>query len=122
MKSYLFPEYDTPVKVGKVAAVIGAGNVAMDSARCAARLGAEKVYIIYRRTEKEMPARIDEIKRAKEEGIELQLLTHPVKFFGDKDGWVNEAELMRNELGEPDASGRRRCGRCGQCSGGEACG
>lgn len=108
MKSYLFPEYETPIKVGKMVGVIGAGNVAMDSARCALRLGAEKVYIIYRRTEKEMPARIDEIHRAQEEGIKFELLTHAVKFFGDDKGWVNEAELMRNELGAPDSSGRRR--------------
>lgn len=108
MKSYLFPEYDTPIKVGKRAGVIGAGNVAMDSARCALRLGAEEVYIIYRRTENEMPARIDEIHRAKEEGIKFELLTHPIKFFGDENGWVKEAELVRNELGEADSSGRRR--------------
>lgn len=108
MKSYLFPEYETPIKVGKVAAVIGAGNVAMDSARCALRLGAKEVYIIYRRTEKEMPARLDEIHRAKEEGIKFELLTHPIKFFGDETGWVKEAELLKNELGEPDSSGRRR--------------
>jgi len=108
MKSYLFPEYDTPIKVGKTVAVIGAGNVAMDSARSALRLGAKEVYIIYRRTEVEMPARIDEIHRAKEEGIKFELLTHPVKFFGDENGWVKEAELMRNSLGEPDSSGRPR--------------
>ncbi|MDP3791268.1 MAG: NADPH-dependent glutamate synthase [Candidatus Omnitrophota bacterium] len=108
MKSYLFPEYETPVKVGDIAAVVGAGNVAMDSARCALRLGAKEVYIIYRRTEKEMPARIDEIHRAKEEGIKFELLTHPVKFSGDDNGWVKETQLMRNELGEPDASSRRR--------------
>ena len=108
MKAYLFPEYDTPIKVGKTVAVIGAGNVAMDSARSALRLGAREVYIIYRRTETEMPARIDEIHRAKEEGIKFELLTHPVKFFGDENGWVKEAELMRNSLGEPDSSGRRR--------------
>ena len=108
MKSYLFPEYDTPIKVGKRAGVIGAGNVAMDSARCALRLGAEEVTIIYRRTEKEMPARIDEIHRAKDEGIRFELLTHPIKFFGDENGWLKEAELMRNQLGEPDSSGRRR--------------
>ena len=82
--------------------------LAMDSARCAARLGAEKVYIIYRRTEKEMPARIDEIRRAGEEGIEFQLLTHPLKFFGDENGWVKEMELMKNKLGAPDSSGRRK--------------
>jgi len=108
MKSYLFPEYDTPIKVGHTVAVIGAGNVAMDSARSALRLGAEQVYITYRRTQTEMPARIDEIHRAKEEGIKFELLTHPVKFFGDENGWVKEAELMRNSLGEPDSSGRPR--------------
>ena len=108
MKAYLFPEYDTPIKVGRNVAVIGAGNVAMDSARCALRLGAEKVYIIYRRTEAEMPARIDEIKRAKEEGVRFELLTNPTKFFGNENGWVKEAQLIRNQLGEPDSSGRRR--------------
>ena len=108
MKSYLFPEYDTPIKVGKAVGVIGAGNVAMDSARCALRLGAESVSIIYRRTEHEMPARIDEIHHAKEEGIKFELLTHATKFIGDEKGWLKEAVLMRNELGEPDSSGRRR--------------
>jgi len=108
MKAYLFPEYDTPIKVGERAGVIGAGNVAMDSARCALRLGAKEVYIIYRRTEVEMPARIDEIHRAKEEGIKFELLTHPIRFFGDENGWVKEAELLRNRLGEPDSSGRRK--------------
>ena len=108
MKSYLFPEYDTPIRVGKNAGVIGAGNVAMDSARCALRLGAGSVSIIYRRTEKEMPARFEEIHRAKEEGIKFELLTHAIKFTGDKKGWVKEVVLMRNELGSPDASGRRR--------------
>ena len=108
MKSYLFPEYDTPIRVGHTVGVIGAGNVAMDSARCALRLGAKEVYIIYRRTEKEMPARRDEIRRAGEEGIKFELLTHATKFIGDENGWVREAELMRNELGAPDASGRRR--------------
>lgn len=108
MKAYLFPEYDTPIKVGKRVAVIGAGNVAMDSARCALRLGAKEVSIIYRRTEKEMPARIDEIHRAKEEGIRFELLTNPTRFFGDENGWVREAELRKHKLGEPDLSGRRR--------------
>ncbi|MFA5500138.1 MAG: NADPH-dependent glutamate synthase [Candidatus Omnitrophota bacterium] len=108
MKAYLFPEYETPIKIGDVTAVIGAGNVAMDSARCALRLGAKEVHIIYRRTDKEMPARRDEIHRAMEEGIKFDLLTHPVKFFGDEQGCVKEAELMKNELGEPDSSGRRR--------------
>ena len=108
MKAYLFPEYDTPIKVGMRVGVIGAGNVAMDSARCALRLGAKDVRIIYRRTEGEMPERIDEIKRAKEEGIRFELLTNPTKFFGDESGWVKEAELLRNKLGEPDSSGRPR--------------
>jgi len=108
MKSYLFPQYDTPIKVGERVGVIGAGNVAMDSARCSLRLGAKEVYIIYRRSEEEMPARIDEIHRAKEEGIRFELLTNPTKFFGDENGWVREAELLRNKLGEPDSSGRRR--------------
>jgi len=108
MKSYLFPEYDTPIRVGERVAVIGAGNVAMDSARSALRLGAKDVYIIYRRTEEEMPARIDEIRRAKEEGIRFELLTNPTKFLGNADGWVNEVELLKNKLGEPDSSGRRR--------------
>ena len=108
MKSYLFPEYDTPIRIGKIVGVIGAGNVAMDSARCALRLGAKEVYIIYRRTEKEMPARRDEIHRAAEEGVKFEILTHAIKFIGDEKGWVKEARLMRNELGTPDASGRRR--------------
>jgi len=108
MKAYLFPEYDTPVRVGQRVGVIGAGNVAMDSARCAKRLGAREVFIIYRRTEGEMPARIEEIKRAKEEGIIFELLTNPLKFFGDEKGWLTEAECIRNRLGEPDSSGRRR--------------
>ncbi len=108
MKAYLFPEYDTPIKVGCSVAVIGAGNVAIDSARCALRLGAKEASIIYRRTELEMPARMDEIKHAKEEGVKFELLTHPVKFLGDGSGWVKEAVLLRNELGEPDSSGRRR--------------
>jgi len=108
MKSYLFPEYDTPIKCGERVAVVGAGNVAMDSARCALRLGAKEVYIVYRRSEQEMPARMEEIIRAKEEGIRFELLTNPTKLFGDEKGWVKEAELLRNQLGEPDASGRRR--------------
>jgi len=108
MKAYLFPEYDTPIKVGRRVGVIGAGNVAMDSARCALRLGAEEVYIIYRRSEEEMPARIDEIHRAKEEGVKFELLTNPLKFLSDENGWVKETRLIRNKLGEPDSSGRRR--------------
>ncbi len=108
MKAYLFPEYDTPVKVGERVGVIGAGNVAMDSARCAKRLGAKEVSIIYRRTEAEMPARAEEISRAKEEGILFELLTNPLRFFGDEKGALKEAECIRNRLGEPDSSGRRR--------------
>ncbi len=108
MKSYLFPEYDTPVKVGERVGVIGAGNVTMDSARCAKRLGAKEVYIIYRRSEQEMPARIEEIERAKEEGIIFELLTNPIRFFGDESGWLKKAQCIRNRLGEPVSSGRRR--------------
>lgn len=108
MKAYKFPEYDTPIKVGKKVAVVGAGNVAMDSARSALRLGAEHVYIVYRRAEEEMPARLDEIHHAKEEGIEFHLLTTPVKIIGDATGEVKKLLCIKNELGEPDDSGRRR--------------
>ena len=108
MKAYLFPEYDTPVKVGKKVAVIGGGNVAMDSARCALRLGAEEVYIVYRRSEAELPARREEVENAKEEGIEFKLLTNPKRFIGDEQNWVVGMECYEMELGEPDESGRRR--------------
>jgi glutamate synthase (NADPH) small chain len=108
MKAYDFPNYDTPVNIGAKVAVIGAGNVAMDSARCALRLGAEKVYIVYRRTEEEMPARLDEIHHAKEEGIEFHLLTTPVRIEGNENGGVSGMVCIKNSLGEPDASGRRR--------------
>lgn len=108
MKAYLFPEYDTPIVRGKKVAVIGGGNVAMDSARTALRLGADEVHIIYRRSEQEMPARIEEIERAKEEGIIFDILTLPVVYHGDDNGWVKRAECIHMELGEPDASGRRR--------------
>ena len=108
MKAYRFPEYDTPVKVGKRVAVIGGGNVAMDSARCALRLGAEEVYIIYRRSEVEMPARREEVENAMEEGIQFKLLTNPKRFIGDENGQVKAIELYEMELGEPDESGRRR--------------
>jgi len=108
MKAYKFPEYDTPVKVGKRVAVIGGGNVAMDSARCALRLGAYKVYIVYRRSEAEMPARREEVENAQEEGIEFKLLTNPKRFLGDEENWVNAMECFQMELGEPDESGRRR--------------
>lgn len=108
MKAYKFPDCDTPVKVGKTVAVVGGGNVAMDAARSAKRLGAEKVYIIYRRSESEMPARLEEIHHAKEEGIIFKLLTNPVKIIGTDDGWVKGMECVKMELGEPDASGRRK--------------
>jgi glutamate synthase (NADPH/NADH) small chain len=108
MKAYLFPEYDTPVKIGKRVAVIGGGNVAMDSARCALRLGADEVYIIYRRSEVEMPARREEVENAKEEGIQFKLLTNPKRFLGDEQNWVVGMECYEMELGEPDESGRRR--------------
>ncbi len=108
MKAYLFPEYDTPIVRGKRVAVIGGGNVAMDAARTALRLGAEKSMIVYRRSKTEMPARIEEIHRAKEEGVHFEFLTLPVKYYGDENGWVKEMECIRMELGEPDASGRRR--------------
>ncbi|MDP3790148.1 MAG: NADPH-dependent glutamate synthase, partial [Candidatus Omnitrophota bacterium] len=108
MKAYLFPEYDTPIKVGRRVGVVGGGNVAFDSARCAKRMGAEEVYIIYRRGREEMPARADEIRNAEEEGIIFKLLANPVKLYGDEKGWLKEIELVKNELGEPDSSGRRR--------------
>lgn len=107
MKAYKFPEYATPVYAGKKAAIVGAGNVAMDAARTAKRLGAEEVYIVYRRGEDEMPARKEEIHHAKEEGITLQLLNNPVRIVGDEKGWVKGLECVRMELGEADASGRR---------------
>ena len=108
MKAYLFPEYDTPVIRGERVAVIGGGNVAMDAARTALRLGAKKSMIIYRRSRKEMPARIEEIKRAEEEGVEFHFLTLPVRYHADENGWVKEMECIRMRLGEPDSSGRRR--------------
>jgi len=108
MKAYLFPEYDTPVRIGRKVAVIGGGNVAMDSARCALRLGAEKGYIIYRRSDAEMPARREEVENAKEEGIIFKLLTNPKQIFGDEQNNVVGMECYEMELGEPDESGRRR--------------
>ncbi|MDD3581495.1 MAG: NADPH-dependent glutamate synthase [Desulfobacca sp.] len=108
MKAYAFPEYDTPIVVGKNVVVFGAGNVAMDSARVAMRLGADQVRIVYRRSRAEMPAREAEIHHAEEEGIEFFLLTAPTKFIGDDKGRVTGVECLKMELGEPDASGRRR--------------
>ncbi|MCJ7648363.1 MAG: NADPH-dependent glutamate synthase [Candidatus Lokiarchaeota archaeon] len=107
MKAYKFPEYDTPVKIGKIVTVIGGGNVALDSARTALRLGAERVIIAYRRSEAEMPARREEYHHAMEEGIEFQFLTNPVKFVGDEKGNVRKMEVVKMKLGEPDQSGRR---------------
>ncbi len=107
MKAYDFPNYDTPVKIGKIVATFGAGNVAMDCARTSLRLGAEKSYIIYRRSKKEMPARIEEIHHAEEEGVIFKLLTNPVRFIGDEKGILKEVECLKMKLGEPDESGRR---------------
>ena len=108
MKAYKFPEYATPIQVGRHVAVVGGGNVAMDAARTALRLGAEKVSIIYRRSAAEIPARADEVEHAKEEGIDFKLLNNPVEILGDENGWVTGMTCIRMELGEPDASGRRR--------------
>lgn len=107
MKAYLFPEYDTPIKRGKHVAIVGGGNVAMDAARTALRLGAEKVYLVYRRSMEELPARKEEVHHAIEEGIEFKLLTNPVEIVGE-DGWVKGIKCVKMELGEPDESGRRR--------------
>ena len=107
MKAYT-EEADTPVIKSKAVAVVGGGNVAMDAARCAMRLGAEHVYIVYRRGEAEMPARLEEQHHAKEEGIEFKTLCNPVEILGGEDGRVNGIKCVRMELGEPDASGRRR--------------
>ena len=107
MKAYDFPNHPTPIFVGSKVAVVGGGNVAMDAARTAKRLGADEVYIIYRRGEEELPARREEIHHAKEEGIIFKLLCNPVKIHG-KEGRVSHIECVNMELGEPDASGRRR--------------
>lgn len=108
MKAYRFPEYDTPIYMGKRVVVVGGGNVAMDAARSAKRLGAESVSIVYRRSEEEMPARNEEIHHAKEEEIDFQVLCNPVRILGNQDGWATGVECVRMELGEADASGRRR--------------
>lgn len=108
MKAYRFPDYDTPIAHGTRVAVIGAGNVAMDSVRTALRLGAEKAFIVYRRTRDEMPARAEEIHHAEQEGVEFLFLSNPLSYAGDDDGWVRSMRCQRMELGEPDASGRRR--------------
>ena len=106
MKAY-DEEYRTPVKLGKKVAVVGAGNVSMDAARTALRLGSE-VYIVYRRTEKESPARAEEIEHAKEEGVKFMFLTNPVEIIPDENGWVKSMKCIKMELGEPDEKGRRR--------------
>jgi glutamate synthase (NADPH/NADH) small chain len=108
MKSYAFPIFDTPIRIGKHVVVIGGGNVAMDSARSALRLGAEEVCIVYRRSREEMPARQEEIENAEEEGIVCKFLANPLRFIGDEKGWVKAMECVCMELGPPDESGRRR--------------
>ncbi len=108
MKAYRFPEYDTPIRQGKKVAVVGGGNVAMDAARCAVRLGAEEVHVVYRRSEAEMPARLEEIENAKEEGVIFDFLTNPTRMLGDDRGRVAGMEVVNMVLGKPDDSGRRR--------------
>lgn len=110
MKAYSFPSQDTPIMEvkGKNVGVFGGGNTAMDAVRTSLRLGAKNAYIVYRRSEVEMPARVEEVKHAKEEGVQFKLLTNPTKFNGDKEEWLKSVTLLKMELGEPDASGRRR--------------
>ena len=108
MRAYQFPDYDTPIIHGQVVAVIGGGNAAMDSARTALRLGASKVYIVYRRSENEMPVRREEYHHAKEEGVVFEFLTQPIELIGDDNGRVKVMRCLRNSLGEPDESGRYR--------------
>jgi len=108
MKAYKFPEYDTPIRVGDRVIVVGGGNVAMDSVRSSLRLGAKEAHIIYRRSRKEMPARNEEIENAEEEGVVFNFLVNPVRYIGNEQGRVKQVELLKMELGEPDASGRRR--------------
>jgi glutamate synthase (NADPH/NADH) small chain len=108
MKAYLFPRYDTPVVRGRSVCVVGGGNVAMDAARMARRLGGESVYIVYRRSREELPARAEEVHHAEEEGIVLKFLCAPVELTGDAQGRVCRMKCQEMELGEPDASGRRR--------------
>jgi glutamate synthase (NADPH/NADH) small chain len=107
MQAYSFPETDTPIITGKTVATIGGGNVAMDCARTALRMGAERSLIIYRRAEEQMPARLEEIHHAKQEGVEFNTLRNPLRFLGNEENWLTGVELLRMELGEPDASGRR---------------
>jgi glutamate synthase (NADPH) small chain len=107
MKAYKFPEYDTPIRKGKMVAVVGGGNVAMDAARSAMRLGADEVHVVYRRSREEMPARLEEVENAMEEGIIFDFLTNPTRFIGDERGIVKAMEIVEMELGDPDSSGRR---------------
>jgi glutamate synthase (NADPH/NADH) small chain len=108
MKAYQFPTHDTPIAYGRRVATIGGGNVAMDSARTAVRMGATESLIVYRRSRDEMPCREEEIHHAVQEGVQLNLLITPLAFYGDENGWVKEIECLKNELGAPDASGRRK--------------
>jgi glutamate synthase (NADPH/NADH) small chain len=108
MKAYLFPEYNTPIRLGRNIAVVGGGNVTTDSARTALRLGAENVYLVYRRSREQMPAREEEIENAFEEGVKPMFLNNPVQVLGDEKGWVKGIECIKMELAEPDASGRQR--------------
>jgi len=108
MRAYKFPEYDTPINVGSRVVVVGGGNSAMDSARCALRLGAREVAIMYRRSREEMPARLEEVLNADEEGVRFEMLSQPIRFVGDDRGWVKAIECLRMRLGEPDSSRRRR--------------
>lgn len=108
MRAYRFPEWDTPIKVGKRVAVIGGGNTAMDAVRTAKRMGAEHAYLVYRRSRTELPARAEEVHHAEEEGIEFRFLEVPVAVAGNSRGWVTHIELIKMQLGEPDESGRRR--------------
>jgi glutamate synthase (NADPH/NADH) small chain len=108
MRAYAFPEYDTPVVRGRNVCVVGGGNVAMDSARTARRLGGQNVYVLYRRSREEMPARAEEIHHAEQEGIQFKLLCAPIEYLGDERGMVRQVRCQEMELGEPDDSGRRR--------------
>ncbi|RYD04416.1 hypothetical protein N752_13660 [Desulforamulus aquiferis] len=110
MKAYCFPQCDTPIKVGKKVAVLGGGNVAMDAARTALRLGAEEVYIVYRRSRAELPARLEEVEHAEEEGVKFLFLTNPTRYIGNEEGWLTGLECIKMELGEPDA--RDAASRC----------
>jgi glutamate synthase (NADPH/NADH) small chain len=107
MKAYAFPEYDTPAPHGRQVAVLGGGNVAMDCARTAVRMGSREVTIVYRRTRDEMPARTEEIEHAEQEGVRFRYLTNPIRYIGDDQHWVRQMECVQMQLGEPDESGRR---------------